>query len=127
MSSEDLKILAEDIVDFCNALESACVKLRRQIEKLLGSEVRANVSEVAFTCLKWEDERGARLGNYQVAYKNSNLLDKWLHAYRILEANHAVISNPFKLEGYEHRYWIYPEKYKDRIFRKKLKGRGRSK
>ena len=93
MSSEDLKILAEDIVDFCNALESACVKLRRQIEKSLGPKLSL-VSEVAFTCLKWEDEKGTRLGNYQVAHKNSNLPEKWLHAYRILEANNAIISNP---------------------------------
>lgn len=36
--SEDLKILAEDLIDFCDAQESAIVKLRTQIGKMLGSE-----------------------------------------------------------------------------------------
>jgi len=119
LANEDFKIFLGDFTDLLNSIESAVVEMKEKIAKLVGIP-NEPVSEVAFTCLKWEDERGARLGNYQVAYKNSNLPDKWLHAYRILEANNAVISNPFKLEGYEHRYWIYPEKYKDRIFRKKL-------
>jgi hypothetical protein len=38
MSSEDLKILAGDLLDFLNALEASCVKLRQQIDKLFGPE-----------------------------------------------------------------------------------------
>lgn len=34
--SEDLKIIAEDIIDFLNGLEASTVKLRMQIEKLIG-------------------------------------------------------------------------------------------
>jgi hypothetical protein len=36
--SEDLKILAEEIVDFCNGLEALAVKLRTQINKLFGPQ-----------------------------------------------------------------------------------------
>jgi hypothetical protein len=38
MSGEDLKILAGDLLDFLNALEASCVKLRQQIDKLFGPE-----------------------------------------------------------------------------------------
>jgi hypothetical protein len=52
LSSEDLRILAEEIVDFCNGLEACVVKLRRQIEKLFG-EVKPKVPEETFSILKW--------------------------------------------------------------------------
>jgi len=118
--SEDLKILAEDIVDFCNATESVCVKLRLQIEKLLGTEVKARIPEDRFSTLKWQDEKGSKLGDYQVAYAQHNVPENWSHAFNVLKANNSFIANPFKEEGYEFRYWIFPEKYSDRIFRKRL-------
>jgi hypothetical protein len=40
--SEDLKILAEEIVDFCNGLEALAVKLRTQINKLFGHSQNIN-------------------------------------------------------------------------------------
>lgn len=118
--SEDLKILGEDVVDFCNALESASVKLRLQIEKLLGTESNTKIPEDRFSVLKWQDEKGSRLGNFQVAYKSHNLPETWSHAFNVLRANNSLIASPFKEEGYEFRYWIFPSKYSDRIFRKKL-------
>mgnify|MGYP001098976061 CR=1 FL=1 len=120
MSEKRVSELAESLVDFCNALESLAVNLRRQIQPLTKTEARAQLSELTFNVLKWQDEKGVRLGSFQVAYKNMNLQDKWLHCYNILKANSSVINNPFKEEGYVYRYWIYPEKYTDRIFRKKL-------
>ncbi len=123
MSDDDLKILAEDIADFLNGVEVACAKLRRQIEKLIGpceAKPKAVVSEETFNILKWSDEKGARLGDYQVAYKSQNLPDKWLHCWNILKDNNSVIANSFHEEGYQYRYWIYPDKYDDRVFRKKL-------
>jgi len=121
LSSEDLKVLAEEIVDFCNGLEALAVKLRVQIEKLFGEvKAKARIPEETFSILKWDDEKGERLGDFQTAYKNKNVLESWQHAFNILKQANAVIGNPFHLEGYEYRYWIYPEKYGDRIFRKKL-------
>jgi len=119
LSSEDLKVFVEDFVDFLDSLEASIVKLRRQIERLFG-EVKAKVPEETFSILKWDDEKGERLGDFQAAYKNKNVLENWQHAYNILKQANAVIGNPFHLEGYQYRYWIYPEKYGDRIFRKKL-------
>jgi hypothetical protein len=117
--SEDLRVFVEDFVDFLDGLEASIVKLRRQIEKLFG-EVKAKVPEETFSILKWQGEKGSRLGEYEVAYKNQNVLESWQHAFNILKQSNAVIGNPFHLEGYQFRYWIYPEKYEDRIFRKKL-------
>lgn len=119
--SEDFKLMAEDIADFCNAVESACVKLRVQIEKLLGpkAKAKATLPEDMFHILKWQDEKGSRLGCYQVADKKHNILDKWQHCFNILRQNNSLIADPFLEEGYQYRYWIY-EKYPDRIFRKKL-------
>jgi len=37
--SEDFKVFIDDFVDFLNGLESNIVKMRMQIEKLLGSRV----------------------------------------------------------------------------------------
>ena len=118
--SDKLSELAEALADFCNNVEASVVSLRRQIQALTKAEVKATVSEDRFSVLKWQDEKGSRLGDYQVAYQSHNLPDNWSHAFNILKANNSLIANPFKEEGYEFRYWIYPEKYKNRIFRKKL-------
>ncbi|MEM3565828.1 MAG: hypothetical protein QXK18_03030 [Candidatus Bathyarchaeia archaeon] len=118
MSMEDFWNFIKDFTDFLNSLEEAVKQLKEQIIKLVG--VKPSIPEETFTILKWEAEKGAVLGDYETAYKNQNVLENWQHAYNILKQNNSVISNPFHLEGYRYRYWIYPEKYEDRIFRKKL-------
>jgi len=119
-SEKTLNDLTESLIDFCNALESSVVNLRRQIVLLSKTQLRARISEEDFNILKWENEKGAKLGDFQAAYKKQNLPDKWHHIYNILKVNISLISNPFHEEGYKFRYWIYPEKYDDRIFRQKL-------
>lgn len=123
MTDEDLRIFAEDLMDFLNGVEALCVKLRKQIEKLLGpteTKPKALLPEEAFHILKWQDEKGSRLGDFQCAYKNGNFAEKWNHCFNILRKNNSTIANSFHEEGYVYRYWIYPDKYSDRIFRKKL-------
>jgi len=67
---EDLKIFLEDFVDFLDGLEASIVKLKKQIHKLVGViEVKPKLSEETFNILKWENEKGSRLGEYEVAYK----------------------------------------------------------
>jgi hypothetical protein len=75
--SEDLKVFVEDFVDFLDSLEASIVKLRRQIERLFG-EVKPKIPEETFSILKWDDEKGERLGDFQTAYKNKNVLENWL-------------------------------------------------
>jgi len=61
MSDEDLKILAEEIVDFCNGLEALAVKLRTQIEKLFGESQRWDWNPAK---IKWEKAEGSK-GEYE--------------------------------------------------------------
>ena len=122
MNEEDFAIFLEDFCDFLEGLEASIVKMKMQIVKLVGSEAKSKpkISEETFNILKWDNEKGERLGDFQTAYKNKNVLENWQHAYNILKQSNAVIGNRFHEQGYEYAYWIYPEKYEDRIFRKKL-------
>jgi len=122
MNEEDFELFLEDFTDMLSAMEASIAKMKMQIEKLLGSEVKpkAVLPEETFNILKWENEKGSRLGDYQVAYKQQNIPEKWQHCFNILKANDSLIANRFHEQGYQHAYWIYPEKYPDRIFRKKL-------
>lgn len=87
---------------------------------LENPEPRPIIPEDTFSVLTWQDEKGVKLGDYQTAYVNVNLPDKFRPAFNVLKSNNAVIRNPFHLKGYSFRYWIFPDKYTDRIFRKKL-------
>lgn len=107
----------ESLIDFCNGLEALAVNLRRQLQATAKSE--AKIPETTFD-LKFVDEKGSRLGEYGVAYRSQNLPEKWDHCFKILKANNSLIANPLHEEGYQFRYWIFPDKYADRIFRKKL-------
>jgi hypothetical protein len=121
MNEKRLDRLSESLIDFCNAVESASFNLHRKLQGVGNNEAKTVLSEDTFNVLKWQDEKGVRLGDFQVAYKNMNLPDKWLRCYNILKANNSLISNQFEDRGYVYRYWIYPEKYDDRIFRKRVK------
>lgn len=82
--------------------------------------MKSMLPEDSFNLLTWQDESGVSLGAFQVAYKNQNLPEKWQYCFNVLKANNAVIGKSFHQDGYLYRYWIYPEKYEDRVFRKKL-------
>ena len=123
MNEEDFELFLEDFCDFLNGLEASITKMKMQIAKLVGvaeEKPKTTLPEETFNILKWQVEKGNRLGEYEVAYKNQNILDSWQHCFNILKQNSAVIGNRFHEEGYGYAYWIYPEKYEDRIFRKKL-------
>lgn len=118
--SDDLKIFLEDLLIYLEAEEANIVQLKRQITKLTGpKEAKATLPELTFNILKWEAEEGAKLGKYEVAYQKANIPDKWQHGFNILRNNNALISKRFHENGYVYSYWIFPEKYVDRIFRKK--------
>jgi len=68
MTDEDLKIFADDILDFLNGHEASCVKLRVQIEKLFGAK---KVSWSAAK-IKWTEEEGFR-GKYERSEDFDNL------------------------------------------------------
>ena len=114
MTDEDLEILAEEITDFASAMESAAVHLKMQISKVFGDIV---VKEETFTCLKFEPQKGEKLGDFETATQKSNIPDHWNTAFNILTKSNATINNRYHGEGYQFSYWIYG----DRIFRQVLK------
>lgn len=114
MSSEKL---SEAVIDFANDLEAACVKLRRYIGEQHG--VLA-VNEGTFTVLKFEKQHGNKIGDFEVAYKASNIPEKFERAHNVLEKNNATISNRYFGDGYAFSYWLYGE---GKIYRQALKAK----
>jgi hypothetical protein len=93
------------------------------LRQALGNSDRTQLppkglTEDVFSILKWESGKGSKLGDFEAAYKTQNMPDNWQHAYNTLIANRATIKNHFSPEGFTHYYWLYPEKYTDRVFRK---------
>lgn len=110
----------EIFVDFTNAIESACVNVRRRIADLKGVKEAVLVAEETFDILKFDKQQGARIGGYEVAYKAKNIPEKFQQAHNILNKNNAVIGNRYHGEGYVHSYWLYGE---NKIYRQKIKGK----
>lgn len=64
--------LVEAIVDFANALEAACVQLKRYVGKSHGVAVEEKQhSEEDFNKLSWEKKEGPK-GAYEQTNKNAN-------------------------------------------------------
>jgi len=109
--------LSEAVVDFVNAVEAACVQLKRYV----GKQQTLGVKEEVFTkLLAWEKTRGDRLGEYETtSQKANNNSDAFSHALNILKRNNASISARFHDENYGYSYWLY-EKKPDVIYRQHL-------
>jgi hypothetical protein len=83
-----------------------------------AQKATAAVQETAFDILKFESQQGAKLGQFEVAYKQNNHPDKWQSAYNILRNSNATIKDRYHGETYQYSYWLYAE---DKIYRQKLK------
>jgi len=106
---------------FLDAVEGGIAVFRQHfaVKKGVSAEQPKTVAvgEETFTCLKFEPQKGARIGEYEVAFKEHNLPEHWNHAYNILKQANATISNRYHGEGYQYSYWLYGE---GRIFRQRL-------
>jgi hypothetical protein len=114
-------------VEFLVKLRDGCLLIadaaNEYLEAFAPPEIKekkqaAAVQEVTFTTLRFETQQGAKLGEYEIAYKQSNLSDKWQSAYNILRNSNATIKDRYHGEGYQFSYWLYGE---DKIYRQKLK------
>ena len=115
-------------VEFLVKLRDASLMLadaaNEYIDSLAPTEVKetsktpAAVQEITFSTLKFEAQQGARLGEFEIAYKQNNLPDKWQSAYNILRINNSTIKDRYHGETYQYSYWLYGE---DKIYRQKLK------
>ena len=110
--------IAEAILDFANALEATCVQLKRYIGQAHG----VGIKEETFTqLLGWQQGKGNRIGAFEfTTRKANNNSNAFSHAYNILKANDASISNRFHDEGFQHSYWLFSGKL-DTIYRQVLK------
>lgn len=106
-----MRDVCKKITDIANEfLELSAAKEKNQLA--------ADSLEPTFTVLHFESQQGAKLGDYEVACKASNVADKWSKAYNILRDNNATIKDRYYGEGYQYSYWLYVE---DKIYRQKLK------
>jgi len=120
---EKTQKLGELLAQIRNSFQSCAEAIDSFLNYLGAAMEPAFVKEEAFTILKFEAQKGERLGEFEVAAKTNNLPDKWSHAYGVLRQNNATIKSRYRGKDYAYSYWIYGE---DRIFRQKLKQQGSS-
>ncbi|MGD6932586.1 MAG: hypothetical protein ACQCN5_00075 [Candidatus Bathyarchaeia archaeon] len=110
-------------VEFLTKLRDACQNIADTAEQYIQSMSQpqlelTGVQELTFTTLKFEAQQGTKLGDFEVAYKQNNLPDKWQSAHNILRVNNATIKDRYHGDTYQYSYWLYGE---DKIYRQKLK------
>jgi hypothetical protein len=111
----------EPLVKLRDALAMASEALNEYIETLAPPEAKeppAAVQGTTFAILKFEPQQGAKIGEYEVAYKANNIEDKWQHAYNILRNSNATIKDRYHGKDYQFGFWLYGQ---DKIYRQKLK------
>jgi hypothetical protein len=99
-----------------DAFEAGIASFKQQLGSRKG--VAAAVKEETFTCLKFEPQKGVRIGEFEVAYREQNLPEHWNHAFNILRQANATINNRYHGEGYAYSYWLFGE---GKIYRQKMK------
>ena len=111
----------EAVADFCTAVESACVNLKRYVSGIYGVTTKEIIAakEETFNSLRYEKQHGDKLGDFEVAYKRHNIPEKFSPAFGILNVNNSTIQKRYSGSGYEYSYWIYG----DNVYRKKFKGK----
>jgi hypothetical protein len=121
MSSKQAEFLqimrdsAQKVADAANDLLTSMAPPEVGLEK-----EPVTVQEATFSMLKFESQKGAQLGDYDVAYKANNAEDKWTHAFNILKNANATIKDRYHGTSYQFAYWVYGE---NKIYRQKLKAK----
>jgi hypothetical protein len=97
--SEDFKILAEDITDYCNGVEASAVKLRVQIEKMLGSSKPSTKLPFDARKIQWQDKESGK-GKFQLSEDHNSLDHKALLKFLNEHAGGCVASESYF-------YWVF--------------------
>ena len=113
MSNEDLRLFIEDFLDYLNAQESSIVKMRMQVEKLVGEAKVKGSTKLPFDASKitWQKRTGSK-GEFELSEDFDNPEHKALLKFLNEHAGGCINS-----EGYF--YWVY--KSGSKIGRKKRK------
>jgi hypothetical protein len=102
------------LVECANGLEAVAIGVKQRVAEL---KQPATVGETSFDTLAWQQKKGAKLNEFEIATKDTNAPEKFQHAVDILKANNATINDRFYEPEYLHSYWIY----QDTIYRQKRK------
>jgi hypothetical protein len=111
----------EFLVKLRDAHQTIADATNQYIDSLAPPEIKLGltaVNEINFSTLKFEQQQGQKLGDFEIANKTSNLQDKWQPAYNILKSSNATIKDRYHGDDYLYSYWLYGE---DKIYRQKLK------
>lgn len=118
---EKTQKLGEMLAELRNKFQG-CAECIDALLNYLGQSMEPSaVKEETFTILKFEAQKGERLGEFEIASKANNLPDKWSHAFNVLRASNVTIKDRYYEKGYAYSYWLYGT---DRIYRQKLKQQG---
>jgi hypothetical protein len=112
--TDKLEKTLDILCDVGNALEALGISIKQQIARIEDVET---VREETFNFLAWQQKKGEKLGEFEIATKDGNDPEKYQHALNILKANGATIENRFHEPQFQHAYWTY----QDTIYRQKLK------
>jgi len=98
--SEDFKIFLEDLKDYLNGQEASLVKLKMQIEKILGDARPSKKLPFDVSKIQWQDRQGQK-GKFQLSEDYDSLDHKALLKYLNERGGCCQTS-----EGWF--YWVYP-------------------
>ena len=81
-------------------------------------EEKTVVNENTFAPLIFDVQQGSKLGAFEVAYKQTNITEKFQTAFEVLSKSNATIQSRYHCKEYVYSYWLYGE---GKIYRQKLK------
>jgi urocanate hydratase len=102
------------MTEFADGLEALALGVKQRMAELVQV---ATVREETFDILNWQQKKGAKLSEFEIATKDNNDQEKYQHALNILKTNGATIEDRFHEPQYQHTYWTY----QDTIYRQKRK------
>jgi len=100
----------------CNIMRT--LKAMNKTGQIAKPQAPPTIQELTFTTLKFDSQKGDKLGEFEIAYKTTNPPDKFDQAFNILRNSNATIKERYHGQAYAYSYWIYGE---GKIYRQKLK------
>jgi hypothetical protein len=97
--SEDFKIFVEDFTDWLNSQEAGIVKLKTQIQKVLGETKPSPKLPFDASKIQWQDKESGK-GKFQLSEDYNSLDHKALLKFLNEHAGGCVASE-------DHFYWVF--------------------
>lgn len=106
----------EYLVKIRDAAQMFADATNEYIDSLAPKEIKIEqaVAEEVFSCLNYETQQGAQIGNFETASQDTNDQTKFQAAYDTLEKADANIKDRYYGKGYAYTYWLFGQ---NRIYR----------